>query len=285
MLNLLHVKTFLAVLDHGSFHAAGHHLGIAQPTVSQHVKKLERDLGVALLDRAPQRPRPTPRGRVFQAYARRLIAVADRAREVLDGRTVRIGASSNIGIYLLPPFLKRFAETVAPGIGLVPWIGPNPEVAARLDDGELDLGLMEWWDGRPGFQARSWRREPIVVIVPPDHPWAERPAIAPADLTRVPIVGGEGGTGTGRLLQQLFGADADRLKTAITLGSTEAVKEAVKAGLGVSMVFESAVREELSAGSLRAVAVDGLEIAKELFVIVPSDLPDTSPVRRFAGMF
>jgi DNA-binding transcriptional LysR family regulator len=100
-------------------------------------------------------------------------------------------------------------------------------------------------------------------------------------LLREPMIGGEPGTGTARLLQQTFGVDASSLKIGLELGSTEAVKQAVRAGLGISITLESAVRDEVRAGTLRAVRVENTPLAKPLFSIFPAGLSITSPAAQF----
>jgi DNA-binding transcriptional LysR family regulator len=140
---------------------------------------------------------------------------------------------------------------------------------------------MEWWDDRPGFEAAVWRRERLVVIVSPEHPWARRKSVEKAMLLREPMIGGEPGTGTARLLQQTFGVDASSLKIGLELGSTEAVKQAVRAGLGISIILESAVRDEVRSGTLRALHVEDTPLAKPLFSIFPGGLSTSSPAAQF----
>ena len=100
-------------------------------------------------------------------------------------------------------------------------------------------------------------------------------------LLREPMIGGEPGTGTARLLQQTFGVDAGSLKIGLQLGSTEAVKQAVRAGLGISVTLESAVRDEVRAGKLRALRVVKAPLAKPLFSIFPAGLSTASPAAQF----
>src|SRR5581483_11299675 len=88
--------------------------------------------------------------------------------------------SSNIGIYLLQSMLRAFQAGDPLAVDL--WVGPNHDVAERLTNGSADVALMEWWSDRPGFTQYSWRREPLVVIVAPDHPWARRGAIEASEL-------------------------------------------------------------------------------------------------------
>jgi DNA-binding transcriptional LysR family regulator len=163
------------------------------------------------------------------------------------------------------------------------WIGRNPDVGERLASGRADLALMEWWDGRAGFAATTWRREPIVVIVSPGHPWATRREIAARELAGAPILGGEAGTGTGTLLRQALGPLADQLTTIGGSGSTEAVKRAVRAGRGISLVIASAVADEVETGHLVALRVTDADLAKEMKLILPEGTPRGAPAARFAA--
>ena len=282
MLNLTHVETFLAVIEEGGFREAARRLDCSQPTITQHIKKLETALGAQLVKRSHSVCTATPRGERFLPYARRLIRAAEQARDALEDQRFLIGASSNIGTYLLQPRLKGFLDHFDTAGQASLSLGPNPYVAEQLSRGALDVALMEWWDHRPGFKAATWRREPLVVIVPPTHPWADRKSVPKRLLLSTPMIGGEPGSGTAMLLRKTFGAAADRLEIAMTLGSTEAVKQAIMAGMGVSIVLESAVREQVEAGLLRALPVAGVRLAKDLFVLLPEDMPETSIASAFA---
>jgi len=122
-----------------------------------------------------------------------------------------------------------------------------------------------------------------VLIVPPEHRWAKRRGIALRELASEPMIGGEAGTGTATLLRQAFGEAAAKLPIRLTFGSTEGVKRAVLAGLGVSIVMESAVREELRAGRLAGLRIDARRIEKPLYVVRRADAPPDCAARRFAG--
>jgi DNA-binding transcriptional LysR family regulator len=281
MIDLEQVRTFIMIIEAGSFQDAAARLGIAQPTASQHVKKLEATLDHRLIERARAQATPTPEGARFLPFARTLLRVADRAQASLAGNGLAIGASSNIGVYLLQPLVSAFRAGAPHLAPLDIRIGSNLETAKRLEEAEIDIALMEWWDGRPGFEAAVWRDEPVVVIVPPDHGWARRKSIDKAMLMEEPLIGGEPGTGTARLLQERLGIDAGRLKAGLQLGSTEAVKQAVRAGLGVSVTLASAVRDEIAAGVLATPRLRDGRLSKRLYSIVPDHAPRESPARRF----
>ena len=264
MLNLVLVKSFLTLTQTGSFQQAAQRLLISQPTVSQHIKKLEEQLGVELIVRGRSGCEPTLAARAFLPYAQSLLRLNDRALAATRSGGLRIGAASNLGIYLLQPYLRSFLDRQGPqDLDLV--IDRNPVIAEQLETGELDMAVMEWWDGRPGFDATRWRSEELVLITPPAHPWAGRDCIGRDELRGAMLLGGESGSGTGRLLAAYFGA-GPLPRVERQLGSTEAVKQAVKAGLGISLVLAAAVAQEVAAGSLAAVPVEG-SLCKDLFVI------------------
>jgi DNA-binding transcriptional LysR family regulator len=281
MIDLEQVRTYVAIVEAGSFQSAATRLGIAQPTASQHMRKLEETLGHRLIERTRAQAVPTAEGARFLPFARTLLRVADRAQASLTEGGLAIGASSNIGVYLLQPLVSAFRSD-ARGLGPIDIrIGSNLETIRRLEEAEIDIALMEWWDGRPGFDAAVWRDEPLVVIVPRGHRWADRKWIDKTTLLEEPLIGGESGTGTARLLQERLGIDPARLKAGLQLGSTEAVKQAVRAGLGVSVTLMSAVREEIAAGHLVAPRLRNGRLSKQLFSIVPDHAPPQGPARTF----
>ncbi len=264
MLNLIWLQSLLAVVRHRGFQAAGQALSLSQPAVSQHIQRLEEELGVALIIRGRRECVPTAAARDLLPYAESLLRLEQQARAAVLRNTLRVGASSNIGIYLLQPVLRSFeASTDGQRYELV--IEQNPAIAEKLRRGELDIALMEWSEPGSGLQSAPWRREPLVLIVPPEHELANETAISREQLSRLALLGGEPGTGTGRLLSQYF-AGEPMPTVSRQLGSTEAVKQAVKAGLGVSLVMASAVEEEVRAGTLCAVPVAGTGLLKELYV-------------------
>jgi DNA-binding transcriptional LysR family regulator len=283
MLNLSQLEIFVAIVEMKSFRGAAKRLACSQPTISQQLRKLEEALRVTLITRDRMRSIPTVEGARLLPLARGLLTAAARAHDVVTGRRLVVGASSNIGTYLLQPYVAKYARRYG-GAAIDLRIATNPEIVDRLSGGELDLAVTEWWDGRDGFSADRWRQEKMVVIVHPDHPWARKKAVTPELLLGEPMVGGEAGTGTGTLLKKIFGKKASKMRISMTLGSTEAVKAAVKAGLGVSLVFASAVEDERQSGSLCALRVSGIDISKQLFVIMPNQTPPDSSSRRFAGM-
>ncbi|RTZ41583.1 LysR family transcriptional regulator [Candidimonas sp. SYP-B2681] len=264
-MNVERVTTFLAVAKHNGFREAAKYTGLSQSSVTQHVRRLEETLNVILIERNHAGSVLTPEGRVFLPYAENLVKAHARACTVFDNNKLIVGASSNTGIYLLPPYLKAFMDTLPHTVDVV--IGNNPSMVEKLQNFEIDVAIMEWWDPQPGFSAALWRREDLVLIVPPGHRWAGMPSITREFLHDQVLLGGEAGSGTGRLLGQYFGEYAKKIGTSLQLGSTEAVKHAVQAGLGISLVMAACVVNEIRSGLLCAIPFEGKPLQKELYVI------------------
>jgi DNA-binding transcriptional LysR family regulator len=275
-MNLNQVAAYVAVLDTGGFRAAAARLGVTQGAVSQHIRRLESELGVSLIHRASTRCVPAPAGAEFERYARAMLDLADRAGRLFSDPELVVGAASNIGIYLLQPAIKAIGEAHAGRYRIRQRMSTNRDVLDELTAGTVDVALTEWWDQRAGFEATPWRDEPLVVIVGPDHPWADRAGVGIDELAGENLLGGEPASGTGTVLQQTLGADAARLPEAVNLGSTAAVKAAVHAGVGVSLVLATAAEAEVAAGRLRTLTLDGPQLRKTIWVshrraLVPSD--------------
>jgi DNA-binding transcriptional LysR family regulator len=274
--SLASVAAYLAVIDTGGFRAAAIRLGVTQGAVSQQVRRLESELGSSLVHRDPAGCRPSPGTEPFLRYARTLLDVADRSARLFSDPELVVGAASNIGIYLLQPLLKAISDAHAGRYRIRQYLGTNRDVIDRLVLGDIDVVLTEWWEQRPGFDATIWRQENLVVIVGPDHPWAGRATVTVDELTVQTILGGEPASGTGTLLRNVLGQAAARLPASVNLGSTAAVKEAVHAGLGISLVLESAVDADLRAGRLHTLTIDGPPLRKALWLahraaLVPED--------------
>lgn len=279
MLNLLHTKTFLAVIDARGFRAAARVLGVAPSTVVDHVSQLEAELGAVLLARRRGAVQPTLQGAALLPLARALVSTAERARAAVAGAPLRLAASSNIGTYLLQAPLAAFRRRGGTNVDL--WIGSNPDALDRLTQGAADIAVMECWHPSDTFEAHDWRHEKLVLIVAPFHRWADRESVRPDELIGEPLLGGERGTGTGTLLRRRLGHIASQLTTVDGFGNTEAVKRAVREGLGVSLVMEASVADEVASGTLIALPLAGVELVKETKIVLPRDMPATAPARRF----
>jgi DNA-binding transcriptional LysR family regulator len=272
MLDLGLLKSFLAVVEGGGFRVAARRLGVSQPLLSQHLRRLEQELGVPLIERSRRGGAPTPQGQRLLPHARRLVEGARAAAALFAPRPLVVGAASNPGLYLLPHLLRAEEELR---------LTSNAEALDRLAAGETDIAFTEWWDGRPGLDALPWRQETIIGIAPPGHPLAKGPPVPLARFLAEPLIGGEPGTGMGRVLAEALGTAAPTMRIARAMGSTEGVKRAVAAGLGVSVLLACAARDELAAGSLVEVPLAGPALYRQIWTVLPAKLPQGAAARVF----
>lgn len=178
-LDLHKLRVFAVVAEHEHYTRAAEALGISQPALSVHVRDLERQLGLALFERAGRNIRLTEAGRLVHGYARRILALAvelDEAADDLRGLragSLRLGASTTVGEYLLPEVLAAFRRR-HPGVAVTVEIGNTRRIADRLRHGELHLGLLGEPLGDPGLDCAPFRDDELVLIVPPGHTWRGR---------------------------------------------------------------------------------------------------------------
>lgn len=238
-------------------------------------------LGVPLIVRNIHECIPTVEGTAFITHAESLLRLNARAIAMFRNKNIAIGASSNIGIYLLHPYIKTYFNKDGKHPAPVIQIHQNPVVLQKLEASEIDIAAMEWWDNRPGFIALPWRQEELVAVVPPGHPWSNMQYVSYRAFRDVPLLGGEPGTGTGRLLTHYFGKDSVCLQAGMQLGSTEAVKQWIKSGLGVSIMLKGTVTEECNAGTLVAIPFAGPPPTKPLYVVWRESLSTDNPARVF----
>ena len=291
-MNPVHLAAFRAVATAGGFVKAAGVLHLSQPAVSSHVAALEEDLGVRLLDRLPTGAVPTAEGRLLLGYAERLAGLEAAARSELEalaglhaGR-LAVGASSTIGVYLLPGLLGRFREQ-APGVQLEAVIGNSAAVRARLLDGTLDLGLTEGEPpSDPGLRVESFREDHLVVIAPAGHPLAGKKRPRAKDLHGVPMVRREPGSGTRAVADAALAAAGVEPGEALVLAHTEAIKRAVAAGLGLAIVSELAVADEQAprGGPLAVLRPVGLRLTRPLFVLTPAERTPSPAAAAFATL-
>lgn len=278
--NLSFVRTFVTLAETGSFRDTADTLNISQPTVSQHIKKLEDSLGVSLIKRSNVTCSVTLQGQTLLPYAHSLLSSADKFEAAAAGNCISIGCSGNIANYYIASELKQYIEASSEKLDWDISVTTNPEVADKLEAGHIDLAVMEWPDLRPSFHVQLWRREKLVVIVPPDHPLKAKNYISVDELTDLDLIGGEKGSGTGTLLKEALGEKSGQLRITHSLHSTEAVKDAVQAGLGSSIVLKRAVEDEESLNLLGVLNLKEVDLTKTFYVAYKRELPKKSlPVR------
>lgn len=268
-LNLHHLRVFARVAQEGGFTRAARSLHLSQPAVSKAVRELELQTATPLLERAGRATRLTAAGEVLFARSRELFAVEQTAEEELralrglEGGVLRVGASTTIATYLLPPYLARFRDA-HPGVALRVSSANTRAIARALLERRLDVALVEGPVRHPRIEVVPWRDDELVVIAPPAHRLAKRRSIPLSAVAGEPFIVREPGSGTRRVAERALAAQRVAIDVALQLGSTEAIKQAVAAGLGLAFVSRFAVTDQVALGRLAAVSVRGAVLGRTL---------------------
>jgi DNA-binding transcriptional LysR family regulator len=276
VVDLRQLEVFAEVVDARSFSRAAAALGLSQSTVSEHVRALEADLGVRLLDRLGRTTAATPAGARLYGYARRLLALRAEARQALEqfggevAGALRVGGSTIPGEYVLPALLGRFRER-HPRVTVTLRIGDTRAVAEAVLAGDVEVGVVGARPDHRALQSEPLWPDELTVVVPPGHPWFGRDRVTLADLRAQAFVVREPGSGSRQALEDALeqaGAGLDALRVVAEMGSTGALKEAVKAGLGLALVSRVAVEDEVRHGLLGRVGVSDLPVTRRFHLVV-----------------
>ena len=269
-MDLRQLEIFVKVAEFGSFSKAAEALYLTQPTVSEHIRTLEDEVGVRLLDRLGRGAAVTRAGQLLLSYAQRMLALSREARQAMDGFQGRmsgellIGASTIPGEYVLPAMIGRFKEKY-PDISITLLIGDSQTAVDWVAEGRAELGVVGARLSHRGVDYKELMPDEVVVVVPGTHPWHGRKQIALEELRSEPLLIRERGSGTRAALEGALaeaGMDLGSFRTVGEMGSTQAIKQAVKAGVGVSLVSKRAVEEECKSGLLWCLRVKDLKVTR-----------------------
>jgi DNA-binding transcriptional LysR family regulator len=263
------LKVFRAVARHLNFRMAAEELLLTQPAVTQQVKALESELGVALFERAGGRVALTTAGEALLPFAERLAELADEARAAVAAAiggtagTLAVGASQTIGQYLLPRLIAGFLREY-PRVEMHVVGGNTQSVLEALAEHRVQVALIEGPALRRDVHVTDFMQDYMVCVVPAGHEWADE-EIPVAALQGATVVTRELGSGSRRIVEQGLeeaGVGVRDLRVGMTADSTEGLLSAVEAGLGVGFVSRWAVRNQLALGTLRVARVKGLKLAR-----------------------
>jgi len=275
-LNLTQLQTFVQVVAAGSFSAAADCLGLSQPAVSLQIRQLERRLGLKLLERLGRSLKPTTAGAILLDHAERIQDSVDQALqalashgEVITGR-VAIGTGATACIHLLPPLLGQLRLRF-PQLDVRVSTGNTLDVLRAVEDNRLDLGLVTLPASGRNLQVEPLLDDAFVALLPPSSPLPQR-TLTPQDLDETPLLAFETGSSTRLLIDDWFRRAGQASRPVMELGSIEALKELVAAGLGYSLVPGIAVATEHHRRGLRVQTL-APELTRTLALVLRRDKP------------
>lgn len=269
------LEVFCKVVELKSFTRAAEAVLLSQPTVSEHIRNLEQELNQKLVDRLGREVEPTSVGRVLYDYARKILLTHREAVEAVEkysGRLIGkilIGCGTIPGTYILPELISRF-QKIHPAIKMTLRINSSRIIAEQVMTGELGLGVVGAKWNESGLRWTKVFVDELVLAVHPDHPWAHKKNISLENIVTEPFIMREPDSGTRRVIAQFLKANGFRetdLQEVVEIGSTAAIKEAVKLGIGVSILSRRSIMDNIKFGIMAAVSLKGIELQRPFYLV------------------
>ncbi len=272
-MDIHHLKIFVTVYKHRSFTKASELVHISQPTISEHIKNLEADLGFKLFDRLSRTIFPTIEADNLYPRAMQLLDDFEKLREdmikpdkELSGK-ILIGASTIPGSYLVPFSVVDFKKEY-PGVSFEIIIGDSKKITDLVLGHDLLYGIVGAKMVAEKLDYIPWIEDELVLVS--SDVSEQKNTLSINKITEIPILLREAGSGTRKIMEKILGGkgiDIAKMNIVATLGSTSSLKEAVKAGLGYSIISRLAIRDEIKSGLLYEIPIQGLKMNRNFYLI------------------
>ncbi len=270
-LTLRQLKVFESVARHLNYTRAAEELHLTQPAVSMQVKQLEDQLGIALFEQLGKRIHLTEAGREALAYARTITQQLDELEGILNrlkglsGGRLRIAVATTAN-YFIPTLLGTFSRRY-PDVTVSLDITNRETLLRDLSENTVDLVIMGQPPAELDVEAQAFMDNPLVVVAPPDHPLAGKKRIPLSRLQEETFLVRESGSGTRIAMERFFAGRGMRLKTGMEVGSNEAIKQSVQAGLGLGLLSRATIGQELALKRLVVLDIAEFPIMRHWYVV------------------
>ena len=269
------LEVFCKVVEWKSFTKAAEALHLSQPTVSEHIRALEATLDEKMIDRLGREALPTPAGQVFYRYARNILQLREEAVQALAqfkgelSGHLMLGASTIPGTYVLPRLIAAFKRDNA-AVRITLRVSDSAEIAEALLEGSIEAGVIGSLPADKRLVSQELFSDELVLVIHSGHPWAKKGKIDLSELPDQPFIMREPGSGTRTVMTRILqehGFDLSRLKVVAEMGSTEAVLQGIKQGIGASVLSRQAVDEHLDCGFLAVAEIQQVRFTRPLYLI------------------
>lgn len=270
-LSMRQLRIFLSAARHASFSKAATELNLTAPAVSMQIKELESDLGVALFSRVGRRVELTTAGEYFLVYVKRIAANLREAEVMLSklrgsqGGTLKIGLVSTAK-YFVPQLLSRFRDEHF-GLQIKIEVRNRDQMVQMLRDGEIDVAIMGRTPADMDTRIEAFAPHPHAFIASPDHPLSKQQGISPIALNQVELISREEGSGTRAIMERFLEERGLTPRVSMEMSSTESIKQAVMANLGISFVSLHTVGLEKAYGKISVLDIDDTPISRAWHVV------------------
>lgn len=270
------LEVFRKVYELKSFSRAGDETYLSQPTVSGHIKYLEDYLECKLFDRLGKEVVPTRAGDILYEYAVEIIDLREKAEYALSqfqgkmkGKLL-VGGSTIPGAYILPLLLGAFRQKYTDVLSSLK-MGDTRQILDMVVEAQVEIGMVGARINHPSVRYEPFEGDRLILAVLPDDPLLRKERVSLRDLAKAPFIMREHGSGTRMALQralQEVSLGFNDLNIVAEMGSTQAVKQAIKGGVGVSILSNRAVEDEIRFGVLKEIPVEGFSITRDFFLVI-----------------
>jgi DNA-binding transcriptional LysR family regulator len=284
--DLRQLEIFCKVVELKSFSKAAEEVFLTQASVSERIANLEAAVGAKLLDRLGRQITPTRVGELLYKHALLLLDMKKTARLEIEhflgkkSGEVRIGGSTIPGEYILPQVIANFNEKY-PLVCVTLDIGDSSEIEQRVIEGKLELGIIGSKSIYPSLIHHELWQDELVLAVPSKHPWAQKKELDLKELVHEPFITRESGSGTLKIIEVHLKDRHQKglgiLNIKAKFGSSTAVKEGVRAGLGVSILSYRAIQNEITMGTIKALRIKDIPMFR-IFYLIRDKRRITSPL-------
>lgn len=283
------LKTFVTLCEVGNFTKTSEILHISQPSVSLHIKNLEREFQTELFVRSPKLVQITPTGEILYKRAKQIIAIYEQAKEDIlehhnsvQGELI-IGASFTIGEYILPSLLSKLQKDF-PALELQIIIGNTHEIVESVRSLQVDIGLIEGQTNDTEVSVHPFMEDELFIIASNDHPLASKGPFGIADLQNQAWVSREQGSGTREYLNHVIRSTGLTVKSLITISSNQGIKESVIQGMGLSLLSRSVIEREVKNGDLSVIPIKDKSFTRTLSYVFSPIMKHKRSVENFINL-
>lgn len=251
-------------------------LYISQPAVSQAIHELENELDVRLFDRIGKKLYITYEGELFHKYVRRILNIYDEVDRVIkeskniEKGKLNIGASTTIGIYILPELIGDFKRKYK-GIEVSLIIENTQNIINLLLENKIDFAFVEGPVYSDEIIVEDFCEDELVFIASKNHPWSKLQTIEPEDILKEKVIMRELGSGTREIVSKFLGDKNLEYNMVLELGNTEAIKKAVEADLGVSCISKRCIENEVKINKISSVKINNHKLKRSLTLVYHKD--------------
>ena len=288
-MDLWQLKIFVTVVKEQSFSKASDTIHLSQPTVSSHIKELEKHFQCRLLDRLGKKTEPTRAGWILFEHAQKLLTLREATESAMQefiGCTrgpLIIGGSTIPAGYILPGLLGPFTKAY-PNISVHLVSGDTRQIIEDVKYGRVEMGVVGAKTLDPAVAQETLLADEMKLIIPGDHPWARRTAVDLDQLVKAPFIAREPGSGTWQSISRAMtdaGMSTDQLNIKVTMGSSISVIQGILNRMGISILSTTAVADDIAKGRLAAVSVNGLALNRSFYLTLAKNRTQSPVCRKF----